>query len=200
MNHLAHFHLAAGCEFLVLGALLGDYLKGPLDGTLPPALERGVRLHRRIDALTDSDAALRLLRSHFTGGERRLAGIVLDVFLDHLLTRHWERFSATPLPVFAGEVCTTLVRHHQRLPVAAQQQATRITQHELLQRYGDAAVVDGTLEHIGERLGCSVQMRATVARAWERLDAVEAAFLDFYPRLQTVAATQEFRTNLSAGR
>ena len=33
-----------------------------------------------------------------------------DVFLDHLLTRHWERFSATPLPVFAGNAQPTFAR------------------------------------------------------------------------------------------
>ncbi len=183
----------------MLGALLGDYLKGPLDGTLPPALERGVRLHRRIDALTDSDAALRMLRVRFTGAGRRLAGIVIDVFLDYLLTQHWERFSGTPLRIFAGEVCSTLDRHHERLPAAAQLQAERIVRHGLLQRYGDAAVVDGTLEHIGERLGCADLMRTTIVRAWERIDDVEAAFLDFYPRLQALAMTAEFRTDLSAG-
>jgi acyl carrier protein phosphodiesterase len=51
VNHLAHFHLAGECEHLVVGALLGDYVKGPLTGALPQALERGVRLHRRAESL-----------------------------------------------------------------------------------------------------------------------------------------------------
>ncbi|MCG3170915.1 MAG: Acyl carrier protein phosphodiesterase [Pseudomonadales bacterium] len=199
MNHLAHFHLAAGCEHLVVGALLGDYLKGPLRGTLSPALERGVRLHRRIDALTDTDHGLRALRAGFAGPERRLAGIALDVFLDYLLTRHWRRFATTPLPVFAAEVCATLDRHRDCLPPPARRQAGRIVEHALLLRYGEAAIIDGTLEHLGTRLGRSEAMRSTVARAWERIDEIEAVFLALYPRLQAVAAAAEFRGGFSAG-
>lgn len=199
MNHLAHFHLAAGCEHLVVGALLGDYLKGPLCGALPAALERGVRLHRRIDALTDADHDLRALRAGFAGPGRRLAGIVLDVFLDYLLTRHWQRFATTPLPAFAAGVCATLDRHRDVLPPPARRQAGRIVEHELLLRYGEQAIVDGTLEHLGARLGRSDAMRVTVARAWERIDEVEAVFLALYPRLQAAAAAAEFRGGFSAG-
>lgn len=199
MNHLAHFQLAAGCEFLVLGALLGDYLKGPLDGMLPAALERGVRLHRRIDAMTDADDDLRVLRSRFRGRERRLAGIVLDVFFDHLLTRHWERYAPTPLEEFADDVCAVLEHRREWLPSAALQQARRFVEHRLLLRYGDPAVIDGTLEHIGARLGCADAMSAAIARAWEHLDELDAAFLLVYPRLQRAAATTEFRVRFTAG-
>lgn len=199
MNHLAHFQLAAGCESLVVGALLGDYLKGPLDGTLPAALERGVRLHRRIDAMTDTDDDLRVLRGRFQGRERRLAGIVLDVFFDHLLTRHWERYAATPLAEFAGDVCMVLENRREWLPSAALRQTRRFVEHRLLQRYGDPAIIDGTLEHIGARLGCADAMTAAIARAWEYLDELDAAFVMVYPRLQRAAATAEFRVGFSAG-
>lgn len=199
MNHLAHFHLAGDCEFLVVGALLGDYLKGPLDGTRPDALWRGVRLHRRIDALTDGDPAVRALRSCFVGEERRLAGIVIDVLFDYLLTRHWNHFASVPLPRFATGVCVMLEQHRDCLPAPARDQVQRIVEHRLLQRYGEVAIVDGTLEHLGARLGREAAMRAAIARAWACIDVADTVFLDFYPRLQRVAATAEFRVGISAG-
>ncbi len=42
MNHLAHFALAGEEEALVIGALLGDYVKGPLAGRLPAGPGRPV--------------------------------------------------------------------------------------------------------------------------------------------------------------
>mgnify|MGYP003629303282 FL=1 len=67
MNYLAHFHLAqqlasrcglderdAMQQGLLIGGLLGDFVKGPLRGNYPATWEVGIRLHRRIDALTDS--------------------------------------------------------------------------------------------------------------------------------------------------
>ncbi len=56
MNFLAHFHLAWPDEGLVAGGLEGDYIKGPLRGALPPDLERGIKLHRAIDAYTDGSS------------------------------------------------------------------------------------------------------------------------------------------------
>ena len=74
MNFLAHFQLAWPDEGLVLGALEGDYYKGPLGSELPNGLARGVRLHRAIDAYTDNHAAVAELRRGFPSGLLRYAG------------------------------------------------------------------------------------------------------------------------------
>ena len=50
MNLLAHAVLAGSDPGLVVGGVLGDWIKGPLDGGLSDDLSAGVRLHRRIDA------------------------------------------------------------------------------------------------------------------------------------------------------
>ena len=193
MNHLAHFHLAGDCEYLVVGALLGDYVKGPLTGALPQALERGVRLHRRVDAFTDGHERLRALRVHFGPGERRLAGVVTDLFFDYLLTRHWERFHAPALRDFSTRVCAILERHAAALPPPAARQARRIVEYDLLCRYGEVEVLEGALQRLGEVLRQPQAMRAATAVAWSRIGEFEAAFLDFYPQLVEVAGAPEFR-------
>lgn len=193
MNHLAHFHLAGECEHLVVGALLGDYVKGPLTGAMPQALERGVKLHRRVDAFTDGHPALRALRVHFGPGERRLAGVVTDLFFDYLLTRHWERFRAPALRDFSARVHAILDRHADALPPAAARQARRIVEYDLLCRYGEPDVLDGTLQRLGEVLGQPQAMRGATAVAWSRIGEFEAAFLDFYPQLIEIAGGPEFR-------
>jgi len=193
LNHLAHFHLAGECEHLVVGALLGDYVKGPLTGALPPALERGVKLHRRVDAFTDSHAALRALRVHFGPGERRLAGVVTDLFFDYLLTRHWQLFHAAALDAFSARVYAILERHARAVPPPAARQARRIVEHDLLCRYGEAAVLEGTLERLGEVLRQPQAMRAATAVAWSRIGEFEESFLAFYPQLVEIAGAPEFR-------
>ena len=55
MNYLAHFHLAGDDPAMIGGALLGDFVKGSLGGEYHRDLERGIRLHRRIDAFSDTD-------------------------------------------------------------------------------------------------------------------------------------------------
>ena len=193
MNHLAHFHLAGECEHLVVGALLGDYVKGPLTGALPSALERGVKLHRRVDAFTDGHERLRALRVHFGPGERRLAGVVTDLFFDYLLTRHWQLFHAAALDAFSARVYAILERHARALPPPAARQARRIVEYDLLCRYGEVDVLEGALQRLGEVLRQPQAMRAATAVAWSRIGEFEAAFLDFYPQLIEIAGAPEFR-------
>jgi acyl carrier protein phosphodiesterase len=101
MNFLAHLWLAdrAGADFA--GAVLGDWLRGPVPGHLPPPLALSVRLHRRIDAETDRHPLVLQARRRFGPGARRYAGILLDLLYDHLLARHWPEYSDEPLDTFA---------------------------------------------------------------------------------------------------
>ena len=102
MNHLAHFHLSWPRKNLVVGALEGDFHRGPVPGSLNPALVDGVILHRAIDGFTDSHPLLTEARSRFPTGTRRYAGIMLDLCFDYFLYRHWRSFSQ----VAGGKRCT----------------------------------------------------------------------------------------------
>jgi acyl carrier protein phosphodiesterase len=189
MNHLAHFHLAGDCPGHLTGALLADYLRGPLRGLLPAAVEAGVRLHRRIDACTDAHPVVRNLRGAFPAGERRLAGIVLDLYFDLFLARRWERFDDRALREFSTTVHAVLRAHHHLLPEAGRVHAGRIEEYDLLCRYADEAVVRGALARIGARLGCESAMLRAVDTAGGNLAEIEAGFLVLYPELLETAAS-----------
>ena len=45
MNYLAHFHLAGSDNGLIVGALLGDYVKGPLTEQYSAEFLNGIILH-----------------------------------------------------------------------------------------------------------------------------------------------------------
>ncbi|MBX6420584.1 MAG: DUF479 domain-containing protein [Nevskia sp.] len=101
MNYLAHLWLADRARLPLAGAVLGDGVRGRLEGRFAPALERSIRLHRRIDALTDAHPCVRAARVRFAPGARRYAGIVLDLIYDHALACDWPCYSAEPLADFA---------------------------------------------------------------------------------------------------
>jgi acyl carrier protein phosphodiesterase len=111
MNYLAHLWLTDAARLPLAGAILGDWVRGRLeDRGLPPALDTSIRLHRRVDVLTDRHAALATVRERFPGGARRYAGIVLDLICDHALARDWERFgSGESLPAFVRRAADAVV-------------------------------------------------------------------------------------------
>jgi acyl carrier protein phosphodiesterase len=72
--------------------LLGDFIKGPVPDTLPSRVADGVRLHRAIDSYAESHPAFRASRSRVSPTRRRVAGIMVDMFYDHFLARHWTEY------------------------------------------------------------------------------------------------------------
>lgn len=89
MNFLAHALLAGEDPALLVGGVIGDWIKGSLPGVLPEDIAKGVALHRAIDNFAESQPAFRRSRSRISMGRRRYAGVLVDVFYDHLLARNW---------------------------------------------------------------------------------------------------------------
>ena len=54
LNHLAHFMLAPAGDAARMGTLLGDFVRGADLTAWPAEVEQAIRLHRRIDAFTDT--------------------------------------------------------------------------------------------------------------------------------------------------
>jgi acyl carrier protein phosphodiesterase len=61
MNYLAHAYLSFGHAQILLGNMIGDFVKGTeaqMD-IYPKAVKQGLILHRKIDSFTDQHAAIR---------------------------------------------------------------------------------------------------------------------------------------------
>lgn len=183
MNYLAHFHLAQDNDAWIIGALLGEYVKGPLQGAWPAAWEQGIRLHRQIDAFSDQHPAraefARLLPAEY----RRYAGIVLDVYCDHLLSLHWSRFQNQALPQFAAHIYALLQREMAQLTPPAARMAQRLIDYDVLCIYHEWDTVNGALQRIGERLRRANPLRRAGTELSIYLPQAEQLFLQFYPAL-----------------
>jgi acyl carrier protein phosphodiesterase len=184
MNFLAHFQLAWPDEGLVLGALEGDYYKGPLGSELPDSLARGVRLHRAIDAYTDNHPTVVSLRRHFPAGLRRYAGILIDLSFDHYLTQHWHSFNVEKLTDFNRKILRTLNGGSHTLSSGSKHMLARMDEFDILNCYHEWQAVTGSAERIGQRFRRGNPLVAIEQDMEPLRDAMEGAFLEFYPQLQ----------------
>lgn len=82
MNFLAHLHLATLADSSLLGNLMADFVRGNPQQGFSDDVVSGIRLHRRIDVLTDSQAEVKAAAAHFSADYRRVAPITLDVLWD----------------------------------------------------------------------------------------------------------------------
>ena len=101
MNYLAHIRLAGDDPEYLIGNFLGDFVKGRLpEDCYTPGIRRGIMMHRRIDAWTDSHEITRECARLISPERRRWSRVILDIFYDHLLAVNWERYSDESLRDF----------------------------------------------------------------------------------------------------
>ena len=94
MNYISHLQLAAHTETSLVGSFLGDFVKGSDLGAFNEEQQLGIILHRKVDSFTDKHPEIREAKALFPHSIRRYAGIVLDIYFDHLLIRNWHLYSS----------------------------------------------------------------------------------------------------------
>ena len=183
MNYLAHLHLGGNRPAQLLGSLYGDFVKGPLAGQWPAEIEAGIRLHRRIDAFTDSHPLIHSAKLRFPRERRRMAGVLLDVFFDHRLACDWGCFSDEPLEHFTQRVYGVLGRT-SGLPERLARIAPRMAAQDWLGSYRRFEVLRDVVAGMSRRLS----RPSLLDGAWEELDRLyeplSGDFREFYPGLQ----------------
>ncbi|WP_308725017.1 acyl carrier protein phosphodiesterase [Metapseudomonas otitidis] len=187
MNYLAHLHLGGPAPHQLLGSLYGDFVKGPLDGRRPQAIEAGIRLHRRIDLFTDTHPLVRDARALFPAARRRVSGILLDLFFDHCLARDWADYAEVPLPAFTGQVYRVLA-DQAALPGALARIAPRMAEQDWLGSYRDFDTLAAVVGGMSRRLSRPELLAGGFDELAERYQPLSDHFRRFYPELQRFAA------------
>ena len=187
MNYLAHLHLGGPAPHQLLGSLYGDFVKGPLDGRWPQAIEAGIRLHRRIDLFTDTHPLVRDARALFPAARRRVSGILLDLFFDHCLARDWADYAEVPLPTFTGQVYRVLA-DQAALPGALARIAPRMAEQDWLGSYREFNTLAAVVGGMSRRLSRPELLAGGFDELAERYQPLSDHFRRFYPELQRFAA------------
>ena len=183
MNHLAHFALTDQKPQTLVGSFLGDYVKGRLNGEFAPSIERGIKLHRAVDAFTDRNAIVRQSQKRFEKEFRRYAGIMTDVIYDHVLARLWQDYYDSQLEQFSKCTLGTLLEHAEMLPEKAHQTALRMFELNSMARYGTDAFIENSFIHLSTRLTRANPLDIAFDQFAQHRQALESDFRDFYPEL-----------------
>lgn len=135
MNFLAHALLAENTSALMVGGVIGDWIKGVLPGQLPTDLARGVALHRAIDSFVETHPAFQCSRARVSPARRRYAGVLVDIFYDHVLARDWDRFHTEKLGSYCQSVYRQIAVRIDDMPESAGLAMRLMAQEDWLQSY-----------------------------------------------------------------
>ncbi len=181
MNYLAHLYLSEPDEESWLGAIMGDFVKGPLQGRFAPGITQGIIMHRRIDTFTDAHAVVARSKARISPARRRFAGIMVDMFYDHFLARRWADLHGSPLTGFTSRIYAILGRRHAILPERLQRVAPMMASGDWLGSYAQVEAVRVALDNMGRRFNRVNTLQGSADELLEHYAALEADFLEFLP-------------------
>jgi acyl carrier protein phosphodiesterase len=193
VNHLAHALLAAPDDDLMLGGLIADFLRGAVDPTLPRGVRIGIALHRSIDSYTDAHPEVVAARALFEPPYRRYAGILLDVWFDHLLARDWTQHARGTLHSFSRGVQALLQHRADELPQRMHGFARYLQRNDLPENYRERAMIDDVLHGLSQRLSRENPLAQSLPVLEAHATALERCFAAFFPDLQAHAASERER-------
>lgn len=183
-----HLYLVDPFPEARLGALFGDYVKGPLDQRLPAGVRHGIRHHRRLDSFAETAAAFRRSKKRLDPALRHCRGILVDIAYDHFLATHWENYHHQPLEQFAAAIYDLLKTNRAILPRRLQENLPRMLAADWLVALRDLDHVATILQRLASRLSRPNLLghgRSELQRHRHGLEADFAAFMaevrQFFP-------------------
>jgi acyl carrier protein phosphodiesterase len=193
MNLLAHALLAAPDAEVMLGSLIGDFVRGRIDPALPPAVRAGIALHRAVDAYTDTHQDVAAARELFVPPFRRYAGILIDVWFDHLLARQWARYGAGDLDDFSARVRDLLAASAPLVPERMRGFVAYLDAHDLPAAYRHIAVVGDALRGMSRRFSRANPLGEALPVLSALRAPLQARFEAFFPELRNFTAIERLR-------
>ncbi len=196
MNFLAHLHLSDGTPESMVGNVVADFVKGPDVAALPAAVQKGVHLHRAVDSFTDRHPMVQRSIRRLGGKLGWFAGIVIDIYYDHILARNWVRYSTEPLRAFADRCNRVLLDWSAAVPAEAGMFLRRYVAEDRLFIYATPAGIADTLAAVSRRIADRMPKRdVRLHDAMPDLLAADtglaADFHAFYPELVAFATLRK---------
>jgi acyl carrier protein phosphodiesterase len=151
LNFLAHALLAGDDPALIVGSVVGDWIKGALPAGLPEDIARGVALHRAIDSHAEKHPAFKQSRARVSAVRRRYAGVLVDVYYDHLLARDWAIFHHQPLPQFTAQAYRHIESRLQELPSDSHGALRLMAEEDWLSSYAKVEGIADVLVRMSRR-------------------------------------------------
>jgi acyl carrier protein phosphodiesterase len=191
MNILAHGYLSEMTSQgrnsgILLGNFAGDFIKGnpahPRHALLPDELI-GIKLHRAIDAFTDTHPDVALVKDLLRPRCHKYAGVAVDVFFDHFLAVRFTQLTGESLGVFVAYFQKTLLNNADRLPESASRMLAAMIRYDWLTHYQNADGIDKSLKGLARRTAFPSGLDTAIDDFTAYYQTIGDAFARFWPEL-----------------
>jgi acyl carrier protein phosphodiesterase len=200
MNWLAHIFLSEQNIDQQLGNYLADPLKGRTWDGASDDIVKGMKIHKIIDAYTDSHQIVYASKSRLK--ERgRLKPVIVDITYDYLLTKNWDLFSQVSMQKFIETFYMQAQKRATSFPDHASQWVIHLIENDRLNKYHELSQLKEAFGRIDKRLSPKLLSKESAIEYFdivcEQIDDLENDFLSFFPDLCHVVKENSQHANLN---
>lgn len=167
---------------------MADQVKGRDLSRFSKGVRTGIKLHRHIDHFTDTHSLNVDARRNIRPQMGKYAGVVLDVFQDHFLAKHWTRYHSMPLHKYVEEVYSLLTTRSAEMPERTQFLFGYMKEQDWLGNYATVQGIDRALQGLARRAVNGAQMTHAKEVLVDNYEMLETNFSTFFPAVQTECA------------
>lgn len=183
MNFLAHTFLSGDDEELLLGNFIADSVKGRQAELYPARVAQGIKLHRLIDAYTDTHEIVAETKARLRPRYKKFAPVIADIYYDHFLASRFRDYSEEPLKVYTERVYRVISKYADQLPVRVQGFFPHMRQHNWLLAYAQVDGVARALQGMSRRTAFHSGMETAAEELQKNYTFYAADFKAFFPEL-----------------
>jgi len=182
MNYLAHIYLSDSSEENMLGNFLGDFVNKSLEDEFQYSIKQGIFMHKKLDTFTDSHPDFLRSRKRISNTNRRLAGVLIDIFYDHFLAKNWHDYSSISLEEYADNFYRILNKFSYCLPDKLIKRMPYIIEENWLLSYRNISGIEITVERIAKRFSNTKHpLINPIDELINNYESLENDFKCFYP-------------------
>lgn len=171
--------------------MISDFVKGKQQYNYPAAIQVGIKLHRSIDAFTDSHAATQELKQFFRPQYRLYAGAFADVVYDYFLANDTAHFAdAATLQQFAVRTYATLTEYNTLLPPRFAAMLPYMQQQDWLSNYRHTWGIEKSFGGVVRRSAYLTESAIAYELFIANLPAMRKCYEAFMPSMMLFAANQ----------
>ena len=189
MNYLAHLFLSEQNEDILFGNLLEDFMHGRVEHSrndhLSEGIKKGIRLHRRIDTLTDQHFIVKCCKKVFYPEFGKYASVVVDVLFDHFLIINWNNFTDEPFEDFRPRVYKSLEKYRALMPKELDDLVSSMIFHDWLKAYETDEGLSKALSDLNRKIKSGPDMLLSIPIMHENYELLNKKFIEFFGILQT---------------
>lgn len=184
VNFLGHLVLSGDDPLVITGNFMADAVKGRDLSAHPEGIQRGIRLHRAIDVFTDGHDLTRLGRERLRPHAGRYAGVVLDLFYDHLLASAWPEYRFGVLPAYNRRMYDLLRTNRDHMPVRTRHMLQYMEADDWLTSYASIDGLAVALHGLSRRAREGGAMAGAERVLVDNLEAYRKEFTAFFAEVE----------------